>query len=56
MITYSTYDGGTLHTRRVGPRFEFELRNPKGETTATVEMSEADAWSLLQELGRELHA
>lgn len=55
-MTYSTYDGGTLNVRRVGPRFDFELRNAKGETTATVEMSEGDAWALLQELGEELNA
>lgn len=53
-MQFSTYDGGTLNVRRVGARFDFELRNAKGETTATVEMSEGDAWSLLQELGEEL--
>ncbi len=56
MNTYSTYEGGTLHVHRKGPRIDFELRNPKGETTATVEMSEDDAWALLQELGEELNA
>ncbi len=54
MQTFSTYDGGTLNVRRVGPRFDFELRNAKGETIATVEMSEDCAYALLSELTEEL--
>lgn len=55
-MQFSTYDGGTLHVRRAGTRFDFELRNAKGETTATVELSSDDAWALLQELGEELES
>lgn len=55
-MTFTTFDGGTVHVHRVGPRFDFELRNARGETTATVEMSSDDAWALFTELGMELGA
>ncbi|MFG3200344.1 hypothetical protein ACGFYT_29970 [Streptomyces sp. NPDC048208] len=55
-MKFSTYEGGTITVRRAGHRFDFEVKDPKGETTATVEMSSDDAWSLLSELGAELNA
>ncbi|MEW1550970.1 hypothetical protein [Streptomyces tsukubensis] len=54
MLKFSTYEGGTVRVRRVGPRFEFELMSAKGEVEAFVDMSSDDAWQLLANLGEEL--
>lgn len=53
-MTYTTFDGGTVDVTRRGHRFEFQVRNATGETTATVEMGSDDAWALLEALGKGL--
>ncbi|QPB09798.1 hypothetical protein CPT_Shady_037 [Streptomyces phage Shady] len=56
MQTIVTPDNGTITARRVLGGFDLEVKNPEGETTATVIVSDAKAWELFQTLGKELHA
>ncbi|MFJ8394369.1 hypothetical protein [Streptomyces sp. NPDC094144] len=56
MQTIITPDTGTITARRTLIGFDLEVKNPEGETIATVILSEAEAWRLWAEMGQELDA
>lgn len=46
-FTIDTASGATIHVTRVGVWFDLHVKNPKGETIATVSMSEDDLSALV---------
>lgn len=56
MQTVMTPDKGTITARRTLVGFDLEVKNPEGDTIATVIVSEAEAWELFKSLGKELDA
>jgi hypothetical protein len=56
MQTVMTADKGTVTASRTLAGIDLDVKNPEGETIATVVMSEAEAWALFQSFGEELHA
>ncbi|QPB09576.1 hypothetical protein CPT_Sycamore_036 [Streptomyces phage Sycamore] len=56
MQTVITPDAGTITARRTLVGFDLEVKNPEGETIATVIVSDAEAWDLFKTLGEELNA
>ncbi|QPB09724.1 hypothetical protein CPT_Shaeky_037 [Streptomyces phage Shaeky] len=56
MQTIVTPDNGSITVRRALTGIDLEVKNPEGETIATVVVSETDAWELLASLGAELTA
>jgi hypothetical protein len=56
MQTIITPDSGTLTARRTLVGIDLEVKNPEGETIATVVLSEREAWAHFRALGEELSA
>ncbi|MFJ9671106.1 hypothetical protein ACIRP5_10010 [Streptomyces sp. NPDC101221] len=56
MQTIITPDNGSITVRRALTGVDLEVKNAEGETTATVIVSETEAWELLASLGAELSA
>lgn len=54
MQTVVTPDSGTITARGTLTGIDLEVKNPEGDTIATVILSRGEAWDLFTALGMEL--